>query len=317
MLALLFLIAAQESLADKAVRLAKDPKANRDELLKLGTGAIRPLLELKEAALDPVLKELRLSGAPADFIQIDQIDGCKLREPMPIGEVLRGTTWVDPIVAGRGVPGGSYQGNRTDFTASVCRAADVEYRYVRGHLVASTAERLWAWPAPTKVEADALKKAAAQLDDAAPETRDTAARLLLSAGEASLPFLDASDAEAAGVAARIRARYAPPVFVETLFLERQELDDAGKAVLKMLRETKAPIDFHGYAVADAMQILFEKSDVKWSVAKAANVTVSSCGVRESAVIDAIWWLTVPYGLDAGLKDGKLVIDTRENVAKIR
>jgi hypothetical protein len=316
--ALLLLAALQESVADAAVRLAKQPKENRDALLALGPAAIRPLLDLKDAALAPVLDELRLAGAPDSFLKECRRSAQAVRSlEESLSEALDGVAWVDPVVAARKVPAGDYEGHDIAFTAAVCRAADVEYRYLRGRLVVSTAERLWAWPDPAKVDAAELKKAAAKLDDPAPDVRDAAARLLLSAGAASLPFLDSSDAESSAVAAKIRARHAPALFVETLAIERQALDDAGKVVLKALREGKAPIDFHGYAVEDAMQILFEKSEVKWRVAKGANVTAPSCGVRERPVIDAIWWLTVPYGLDAALDEGRLVVETRENLAKVR
>jgi hypothetical protein len=313
--AAVLLLLAQDSIAAQAEGLAKDPAANRTAILKLGPAAMRPLLELRNAALDGILDDLRLAGADEGLVR-------EFRKPAPAGHA--GGVAAAKLVAlyGFADPGipdrlanhvldlTFEKGSREAQLRAICREAGLDYRVLRGRLVISTAERLWSWPAPGPSDPQALRAAGAALAGGGVEAREAAAKTLLDAGEASLKFIDESIPEAAAVAEKIRARAKPAFWSETLALERQTLDDAGKAVLKALQESRAPIDFHGYELVDAMHILFEKSDVKWSVAAAIKAPIPQADVRNLPTIDALWWLTMPWGYDASIKDGKLVIEPR-------
>jgi hypothetical protein len=50
---LLLLQHAEESIRERVLRLAKDPMANRQELLAIGPAAIRPLLENRVPEIEP------------------------------------------------------------------------------------------------------------------------------------------------------------------------------------------------------------------------------------------------------------------------
>ncbi len=66
MLALLLILLAQdpsENLSDRAIKLAQDPDANREAILKLGPAAIRPLIEVRTPELEPVLRDLKFQGS--------------------------------------------------------------------------------------------------------------------------------------------------------------------------------------------------------------------------------------------------------------
>lgn len=309
------LLLAQDSIAAEAERLAKDPVVNRESLLKLGPAAMRPLLELRNPALDGILNDLRLAGADEGLVR-------EFRKPAPAGRAGGVTAaklvalygFVDPgmpdRLANHVLDIRFDKGTRESHLGAICREVGLDYRVLRGRIVISTAERLWPWPAPGAADVKALRAAGAALAGGGVEAREAATKTLLDAGEASLPFIDESIPEAAAVAEKIRARARAAFWTETLALERQALDDAGKAVLKALQEGRAPIDFHGYELADAMHILFEKSDVKWSVDAAITSPIPQAEVRNLATIDALWWLTIPWGYDASIKDGKLVIGAR-------
>ncbi len=320
MLLAALVLVCQDGIAETAWRLAKDPTANRDAILKLGPTAMRPLLDVRTAELEPLLGDLRLLGADDALVR-------DLRRPalagkaggVPAKGLLAYYGFVD-----RGIPDALAnqivditfeRGTRESHLQKICAKTGLEYRAIRGRIVLSTADRLWAWPAPGAVDPKILRQAALDLASGPVEARDAAAKTLLSAGEAALRFIESDDAESTAVMEKIRARIKPPALIETLAVERQELDDTGKALLKLLRESTAPIDFNGYELRDALAILFEKADVKWTLGKDVTAPVPAAEVRGLSTIDALWWLTVPWGNDVAIVDGKLVVDTRANVAK--
>jgi hypothetical protein len=116
--------------------------------------------------------------------------------------------------------------------------------------------------------------------------------------------------------ARIRARAAPPVFAEALGIERQAPTEAERVLRRALEEKKVTLDVGNMPLPEALRLALAQADLEPDPAGAAEKVRVTAAFDGSRAIDALYLLTVPFGLDACLKNGKVYVDTRENVSKL-
>ncbi len=336
-LLLLSLLLQDEPIADKAKRLAKDPAANHDAILRLGPVAIRPLLEVRKPELEPLIDELRF-GERADLAK--SLNATKVSFKVAdsgAGSALtrlfqdRGfRTFIDPTLLDKiedvKIDIEKDSAPLAEIARAVCAKAGVEYGWARGRLVITTPDRLWP-SAPvkavplTETQVKALQAAAAQLDDDSPETRDQAARDILALGEAAIPHLEKLLADAGAelkaqlnaAIAKLTPRPAAPVFSEKLAIEGQALkgDDA-KAVEGL--NTSNTFKLCKLALGHALGLLVMQAGLTLDL-QAGGANVVTYSAECEPLIDMLYWMTVPYGLDAFWAEGKVVVDTRAKVAE--
>jgi hypothetical protein len=211
----------------------------------------------------------------------------------------------------------------------ICARAGLDYGWIRGRLVVSSPDRLWPYPPEKRRrlaegEIAALKEQIARLKDDSIEVRTDAMQTIEAAGEPALPYLeeaaDRGDLEAKsrlrGVIAAIRTRTRPACFARTPAIERQKLDSAGQAVVATLRERKTePLDAANIQLSAALELLVSPTGLKVEFAPPARAPKVDCLFDEEPIADAIFFLTAPHGLDVYVRDGRLIVDTAENVDK--
>ncbi len=336
-LLLLALFLQDESISDKAKRLARDPVTNHDAILRLGPLAIRPLLDVRKPELEPVIDELRF-GERADLAKSLRTT----KVPFKVAQSGVGTAFkllfkdrgfpvfIDPTIADK-IEDVKIDLERDDaplgdLARAIVAKAGVEYGWARGRLVVTTPDRLWALAhvkaAPlTDLQVRTLQAAATQLDDDSPETRDQAARDLLALGEAAIPHLEklVADAKAERKAqlhaliAKLTPRPAAPVYGEKLAIEGQPVEgDDAKAVEGL--KTSITFKLNNLTLKTALTLLVMQAGLKLDMQAGGANVVSYEGEAET-LVDMLYWLTVPYGLDAFWNEGKVVVDTRANVAE--
>jgi hypothetical protein len=324
-----------ESFAERVKKLAADPKANREEILRLGQSAIRPLLAVRTADLEPVIDELRFAGARDGAailtrevsIKVKQIraDGALKLALMPKGLKVA----VDPTLREKfetSIDLDLQNASLGRLLRDVAAKTGLDYGWVRGRIFFSTPERLWASePEPVKrltvEQVAALEAAAAKLSDESVDVRDEAAKAILALGSGAVPHLerlrDKGDAEFKARIRDLSAALAPrstsPVFVESMAFETQALsaDDA-----KLLKGLAGSITFRvrDLSLTNVFKLLISQSDLHVDVAEGvADARVSYDGDGET-IADMLYVLTIPYGLDASFGDGRFKIDTKANIA---
>jgi hypothetical protein len=332
---------SDETLRERVIRLAKDPEANRAELLKLGPTALRPLLDVRTFDLEPIIRDLKFAGDGGAAIRKKLESRLTMRvKGMKVDPLVRflSSTAEIPIFIDPGVRA-SVEKKMTDldlnnapleeWVRNAAAQAGLEYGFVRGVIVLSTPDRLWSYPAEKPKlldEADiaALKKQVDALvgDDAA--IRAAAARSLTDTGEPAIPHLEtamrglADDRRARirDLINGIRARVAPPILGLPLSIERQELGEAGKAILAALGTKKASLDVENLQLSAAVKLLLAQVDVMGEGAPAADKVRIACDIRELPAIDGLYFVAVTHGFDVCLKDGRVWLDTREAIEKV-
>ncbi len=332
---LVALFAQDESFPDRVKKLAADPKANREEILRLGQAAIRPLLAVRTADLEPIIDELRFAGARDAgailrrevSIKVKQIrvDGALKLALLPKGMKAA----VDPTLREKfetSVDLDLQNVSLARLLREIASKTGLEYGWVRGRILFSTPERLWATaPEPVKrltvEQVAALEAAAAKLSDESVDVRDDAAKAILALGSGALPHLerlrDKGDVEFKArirdLATALAPRSPSPVFVESMAFETQALsaDDAG-----LLKGLAGSITFRvrDLGLTNVFKLLISQSDLHVDVAEGvADARVSYDGDSES-IADMLYFLTIPYGLDASFGEGRFKIDTKANIA---
>ncbi len=334
----------EESLREKALRLSKDPVANKAELLKLGPGAIRPLVDVHNPDLDAILRELKFAGQGEAVQKIKETLETK-RLTMRVknmkvdllvrflGDTAKAPIFIDPgmhpSIESKVASLDLNHATLAEWLASAAEASGLEYGVVRGAVVFSTPERLWPYPSekPRLLDEAAVKALKEQIErlngDSAP-VREAASRAIVDVGEAAVPHLEAAlrgladdrRARVREVLDRIRARTAPSFFSGGLSLEKQELTDSVKTVLAALQAKKASLDTELLQLAGAFKVILAQADVQGEVASSAEKLKISCDLRELRALDALYFLAVTHGYDACIKDGRVWIDTREKIEKL-
>jgi hypothetical protein len=331
---------APESLHDKVLRLAREPAKNRDEILRLGPGAIRPLLEVRSADIEPLLLELKFgddAGRPWKALLEKETFSIRVTDialPSAIELLSRPRGWpmtIDPALGDAGEKRVTLDlQNRplADILRATCAATGLDYAVVRGRFFFSTPERLWSAPpakaprALTPEEVDRVQQLVAKLDDDALDVRDAAAKEILEMGPGAAAVLEARAGEGGperrgrvrDLVARLRPKLPPPVFVEKLTVEKQTpTGDEETAISKALA---APIQMRvaKLALPKALKLLMGQTGI---VAEIPESDALFTGGFDGAIVDGLYLMTVPYGLDAWLKEGKLVIGPREKAPPTR
>jgi hypothetical protein len=343
-LAALLLLPQEDSVREKALKLARDPKANREALAALGPLAIRVLLEARTPELEPVIRDLKFAraGAAGEKLKAKLTErGLSVRLANVRPDVALGVlpdlggvpVLLDPGLAasidGRTVRIDLTNGTPEEAVRSIAAQLGLEYGFVRGHLLLSTPERLWAWPAekPRVLSADelaALKEQIGRLTLDSVEARDLAAQAILQVGDPAVPHLEEAaekgDAETKArlrdLVGRIKARAAPPVFAELFGVERQIPTEGERVLLRALEEKTVTLDVANMPLPEALRLAVSQADLEVEAAAAAGKVRVAVSFNGSRAIDALYLLTVPFGLDACFQNGKVRVDTRENVNKL-
>ncbi len=339
MLALLLILLAQdpsENLSDRAIKLAQDPDANREAILKLGPAAIRPLIEVRTPELEPVLRDLKFQGSKelraklVDHRFTLRVKGMKVDHLIRfIGDTAEAPVFVDPglvaSVKNKTVALDLNNAPLEEYLQTAAEQGGLEYGIVRGCVIVSTPDRLWTWPdeRPRVLDdaaAAALKAEIAKLKDASP----AAERAIAITGISAVPYLEEAAKSIEGahrdrvraMAARLRARSAAPLFRPTLSIETQELGDLGKTILGALRAKKASIDVGDFPLSQAMKLVLPQADVVGETSLAGDKVRVSCDLKNLPAIDVVYFLASSVGFDICYKDGKVWIDTREAIEKL-
>lgn len=328
-----------ETVRERALRLAKDPVANREELLKLGTGAIRPLIEAARPEAEPLLFELKFAGAGAALVD-------KMRSgtttftvrDFSVDDAVRlAVAFAEiPVIVDPGLRAELADTKVTLDVQSaslkaildlVCLRTGLDYGWIRGRVVLSRADRLWPWPAEkprrlTLQEEEALLSRIAQLNDDSIEVRADASAAIEALGESALPFLDEAAgrgeaeprARARDLIARIRARSRPAGFARAMGIERQKLRPAEEAILRTLKErTTEAIDVTNVPLSAAVELLLSQSSLEGKVQPGAAAVKVDCVFDGVKAADALFFVTIPYGFDVYVDGGRIVVDTIEKV----
>jgi hypothetical protein len=336
---LLALLLQDESLSAEAKRLAKDPKSNREAILKLGPSVLRPLLEVRSAELEPILDELRFAGrgdeAKAAAGKLTAGTSVRVKDIIPSGALSLILTphnlkvAVDPTLAEK------FDATRFDIDMAdttlgavlrhIAVKTGTEYGWARGRIVFSTPERLWAPPAVrvpplTADQEKKLRDHADRLGDDSPEVRDVAAAAILALGPAAIPALEKLKGDG-GLDQQGRIRDlivkltpvpAAPVFRDRMAFESQDLGDADKRTFAPLSSQRFTFKVKDLVLPFAVKLAVSQANLPCDTTK-LGAEKTSCSFDNETLGEMLYWILVPYGYDAYIDAGQLMIDTRDNV----
>jgi len=340
MITVLFCLALQdESLSAEAKRLANDPKANREAILRLGPTVLRPLLDVRTPGLEPILDELRLAGrgdeAKAVAGKLAAGTTVKVKDIIPSGALSLILTphnirvAIDPTLAEK------FDETRIDIEMAdttlgavlryVAAKTGTEYGWARGRIVFSTPDRLWSVPTErikplTNEQVRIVRENADKLGDDAPEVRDVAAGAILAFGPAAIPHLEKlkgdGNLEQQGRIRDLIVKLTPvpvsPIFRDKMTVEMQELGEADKKTFAPLSAQRFTYKVKDLVLPFAVKLAVAQANLPCDTTKIGDAK-TSCSFDNETLGEMLYWILVPYGYDVYVDAGQLMINTRENV----
>jgi len=340
---LLLLLLLQDRPVEASIEaFLKDDAAAREELVKLGAYAIRPLQKAREKGpekIDALVFELKKAAAypipsrfDADFKGSRSVAGPPKLGPQIIRAFGRNgiPLFLDQLdIARMKSITVAFENVRSslELVEQVCRQTGLDYGYFHNHIVLGHPERLWP-PGPPSTGRELagadLARAKAlveQLADEEIEMRDAASRDLLKLGAGVLPVLESQLGRMeAEIVSRCRVlvrelRPRPGVFGPAGAVRQRDLDSAGADILKKLQAKRASLSFQDMPLANILLFFKEVTGVEFRVEAADATRKLSILTEDHGVLDHLSLLSQSEDLDFIIRDGKVIIDTREAIEK--
>ena len=349
LLGLLQAPAAQETpIEDRIAAFLKGDDAARKELLKLSAYAIRPLQKARDKGpekIDALVFELKkvaadsrgagaaesLGRQPWSLELTDATLDTAITALGPLQKLAGLRFYVDPVEPPD--PKASKITLKPSTTAreildQICRQAGLDYGFFHNSIVIGRPDRLWPSGPPAKppeLRGEPLAQAKAlveKLNDDAIEARESAMAELLKLGPSVLPVLEAnSKRKEAEIVARCsaliqqlqprpRGAYGPSG------AERQKKTPDEEKALKQIQVMRMSLNFDKSTLEDMVSFLKEFSGIPIELRGDAGKQVYSIQARDQAMFDLLSLITQSRDLDFAIKDGKVVIDTREAIDKM-
>lgn len=346
LIAILQAPAAQDpSIEDRIEAFLKGDEASRTVLLKLGAYAIRPLQKAREKdpkKIDALVYELKKAAAhPKGSSAAGALDAkitFRMKDaefPGMMNSLLEATglpLFFDQL-EGPGVKPATVNlelenGPKRELLDQICRQTGLDYGFFHNMIVVSRPDRLWpAGPPPKAAElrGDDLaraRKLVEKLGDDAIEARESATRDLLKFGPSVIPVLEANlGRKEAEIVTRCssmieKLRVIPRGAFGPSGAERQKKTPDEEKALKQIQVMKMSLSFDKSTLEDMVSFLKEFSGIPIELQGDAGKQVYSIQARDQAMFDLLSLITQSRDLDFAIKDGKVVIDTREAIEKI-
>jgi hypothetical protein len=350
MTALILLVFAQAApppekpIEERIEAFLKGEDAARKDLLALGAYAIRPLQKARDKSpekIDAFIFELKKVAAypkgsevPDRFTQVAAL-AMRNQEfgPDTVRVLLSAgvPVFLDKIEASdlRSTKFGFDSVRRPlDAIDQICRQTGLDYGFFHNGIVLGKAERLWPPGPPTKppeLRGDELSRARAlveKLNDDSIEAREAATRDLLKFGPSAVPLLEENlRRKEAEIVARCSA------LIEKLRPSgrgafgpagagRQKKSAQDERILKQFQDMKVSLDFQNTTLRDMTGYLKEFTGIEFDVQGDAGGPLITLRAKDQALFDLLCLITQTRDLDFVIREGKVLIDTREAIDRI-
>ena len=351
MIALLLVVllqAPEPTLDDRIAAFVEGDAAARGELVKLGVYAIRPLHKARDKAperIDALILDLKKAGAhprgsPVATMLDRKVTQVIIRVEPEVAVQFMGSAAV-PLrldfvaIEGRRFPTVTVSPDLGPLGAAldqVCRQTGLDYGFFHNTIVISTPERLWPPgppPAPGKLGSADVARARAlveRMTDESIESRESASRELLGLGPPVLHVLEENLSRRDGeIAARCRALrdellapgtwvvFGPPA-AQRMIKSHKESSDA---VAKLQATEMGGIGISAsIPLSNLEDYLFEVSGMRFKIGEVKKSFMTVFHMRRQSLFDQLCLNLQVHGLDFAVRDGVVVIDTREAIEKL-
>jgi hypothetical protein len=343
LLVLLQAVPAQRTLEERLAAFAKGEDEVRADILKAGPCAIPPLLKLRDQAperIDRLLYELKKSAAgfPTQPLadRLDQsrsIDSADIEFFSAIGELCTEFPLIlDPSLFqthfGRKLSLVAKERPRREILESLCRQSDLDYGFFFGTVLIAAPVRLWPRALPLRdvplsaEETERARTLVERLGVERVEDRDAAYAALMKLGKGAILLIEegakGSDREGRARCLDLLKRLKAPPLEGTFHVPavaRQKLSGADEELRKAL-DAQIGFKVQDIALDGAMRLLLQSQRIPFQLAPALKDVRLTLDVSNINSFAAVALATQSCGFDFLILDGKLVIDWRENIARL-
>lgn len=333
----------QQSIEDAVAAFAKGDPAAREEALKAGIFSIVPLRKVRGQApekVDELLYEIktRADGIPAKAL-LDALDAPRSMEPgnvafeVAVDDLSNGLPLLfDPDLFrthwGKQATLNLKDRPRREILESLCRQLDLDYGFFYGVVLIAEPGRLWPTaPIPPVAPLSAEESARAAnliefLGNDEFQEREKASAALKKLGKRAIPLLErgavGEDAERrARCAALVRELTDPPpqVTFHRPAAARQNLSGADEQLRARLLEEGVSFKVQDIALDGALRLLLQPRRIPVQLAPALRNARLTLDLQNQSSWAVISLATHCCGFDFLIQEGKVVIDTKEEIQR--
>jgi hypothetical protein len=338
----LLLLFQTPSLDDAVAAFAKGDESVREEIVKLGVCSILPLRKVRDRAperIDALLFDLKQRAESPSKAMLDKLQEVHTFQTASIGIDLALAELSDmfPMLFDPALFRSHWdrkvQLNQTgvlkrETLESFCRQLGLDYAFYCGVVLIAEPVRLWpatlpprAVPLTVEESAQALKLIEKLASEQFRE-RETATAALMKLGKGAIPLLEKG---AQGEDAERRARCQSLIrdltgtMPEGTFhrpaAARQKLAGGDDDLRTALQLSQVSFKVHDIVLDGAMRLLLQPRQVAVQIAPAARDVRLTLDLQNQSSWAVIALATHCCGFDFMIQDGKVVIDTREEIQR--
>jgi hypothetical protein len=338
----LLLLLQAPSLDDAAAAFAKGDESVREEILKLGACSILPLRKVRDRApdrIDPLLFELKQRAEPPSKATLDKLHEIHTIQtesigfdlalgemsnlfPMLFDPALFRTHWKRKVELNQTAV------SKRETLELFCRQLGLDYAFFCGVVLIAEPGRLWPATLPpravplTAEESVRAVKLIEKLGSEQFQEREAATAALMKLGKGAIPPLEQG---ARGEDAERRARCETLIrdltgtMPEGMFhrpaAARQKLAGGDDHLRTELQLSQVSFKVQDIVLDGAMRLLLQPRQVAFQIAPAARDVRLTLDLQNQSSWAVIALATQCCGFDFLIQDGKVVIDTREEIQR--
>ena len=339
---LLFLLQADpRSLDDAVAAFAKGDAAARQTVLKAGSSSILPLRKVRSQAaekIDALIYEIKTlaDGAPPQAI-LNALDAPRSMEvgevafEVAVDDLSNGLPLLfDPALFqshwGKNVVLNLKDRPRREILESLCRQLDLDFGFFYDVVLIAAPGRLWPAARPqravplTREESTLAATLIERLASEKLQEREEAFNFLKKLGKGAIPLIEKGanheDAERRARCVALVKELTDPPTPATFHrpaAAQQKLTGADEDLRARLAENRVSFKVQDIVLDGAMRLLLQPRDIPVQLAPGLKDVRLTLDLQNQTSWTVICLATHCCGFDFLIRDGRLVIDTREEI----